>query len=134
MPQPPAPPPKREGPGVGALREHSNPQCESKLMDITERYMTQDGRQFLIRLSYNERIKDADPNTAFIRSLDVTDRETNAPVSVPASASKFSTYENFTNFGGYAAINYFGSRETAIEGLRAKILTRVEDYLERMDA
>ena len=65
-------------------------------MDITERYTTQDGRQFLIRLSYNERIKDADPNTAFIRSLDVTDRETNTPVTVPANASKFSTYENFT--------------------------------------
>lgn len=103
-------------------------------MDITERYTTQDGRQFLIRLSYNERIQDADPSTAFIRSLDVTNRETNAPVTVPANASKFSTYENFTNFGGYAAINYFGSRETAIEGLRTKVLTRVEDYLERMDS
>ena len=101
-------------------------------MDITERYTTQDGRQFLIRLSYNERIKDTDPSTAFIRSLDVTDRETNALVSVPANASKFSTYENFTNFGGYTAINDFGSRDTAIEGLRTKVLTRVEDDLERM--
>ena len=103
-------------------------------MDITERYTTQDGRQFLIRLSYNERIQDGDPSTAFLRSLDITDRETGGLVAVPASASKFSTYENFTDFGGYAAINYFGSRDTAIEGLRTKILTRVEDYLERMDA
>jgi hypothetical protein len=102
-------------------------------MDITERYTTQTGRQFLIRLSYNERIKDADPNTAFIRALEVTDAETKEPVMVPANASKFSTYENFTNFGGYTAINYFGSRDTAIEGLRTKVLTRVEDYLERMD-
>jgi hypothetical protein len=101
-------------------------------MDITERYTTQEGRQFLIRLSYNERIKDTDPNTAFIRTLDVTDTETKEPVPVPANASKFSTYENFTNFGGYTAINYFGSRDTAIEGLRTKVLTRVEDYLERM--
>jgi hypothetical protein len=101
-------------------------------MDITERYTTRAGRQFLIRLSYNERIKDADLSTAFIKTLDVTDAATGEPVVVPASASKFSTYENFTNFGGYTAINYFGVRETAIEGLRTKVLTRVEDYLERL--
>ena len=91
-------------------------------MDITERYTTRLGRQFLIRLSYNERIQ----------AIEVTDAETKEPVAVPASASKFSTYENFTNFGGYTAINYFGSRETAIEGLRTKVLTRIEDQLERL--
>ena len=101
-------------------------------MDITERYTTRGGRQFLIRLSYNERIQDADPSTAFIKTIDVSDVETKAPVAVPASASKFSTYENFTNFGGYTAINYFGARETAIEGLRTKVLTRIEDHLERL--
>ena len=101
-------------------------------MDITERYTTRGGRQYLIRLSYNERIQDTDPGTAFVRNLDVLDGETKEPVLVPANASKFSTYENFTNFGGYTAINYFGSRETAIEGLRTKVLTRVEDYLERL--
>ena len=101
-------------------------------MDITERYTTRVGRQFLIRLTYNERIKDADPGTAFVRNLEVLDAETKEAVDVPANASKFSTYENFTNFGGYTAINYFGARETAIEGLRTKVLTRVEDYLERL--
>ena len=101
-------------------------------MDITERYTTRIGRQFLIRLAYNERIKDTDPGTAFVRNLEVIDAETKDAVDVPANAAKFSTYENFTSFGGYTAINYFGSRETAIEGLRTKILTRVEDYLERL--
>ncbi len=101
-------------------------------MDITERYTTRVGRQFLIRLTYNERIKDADPGTAFVRNLEVLDAETREPVDVPANASKFSTYENFQSFGGYTAINYFGARETAIEGLRTKILTRIEDALERL--
>ena len=101
-------------------------------MDITERYTTRGGRQFLIRLSYTERIQDADPSTAFIKTIDVSDAETKEAVAVPASASKFSTYENFTNFGGYTAINYFGARETAIEGLRTKVLTRIEDHLERL--
>ena len=101
-------------------------------MEITERYTTRVGRQFLIRLSYNERIQDADPGTAFIKSVEVTDAETKESVAVPASASKFSTYENFASFGGYTAINYFGSRETAIEGLRTKVLTRIEDQLERL--
>ncbi len=101
-------------------------------MDITERYTTRVGRQFLIRLTYNERIQDTDPGTAFVRSLEVLDAETKEAMDVPANASKFSTYENFTSFGGYTAINYFGSRETAIEGLRTKVLTRVEDYLERL--
>jgi len=101
-------------------------------MDITERYTTRGGRQFSIRLSYNERIHDTDPGTAFIKAIDITDAETQESVSMPASASKFSTYENFTNFGGYTAINYFGARETAIEGLRTKVLTRIEDYLERL--
>lgn len=101
-------------------------------MDITQRYTTQAGRQFAIRLSYNERIADTDLSTAFIRMLEVKDAETGEAVAVPASASKFSTYENFTDFGGYTAINYFGVRETAIEGLRTKILTRVEDHLERL--
>jgi len=101
-------------------------------MDITERYTTRAGRQFLIRLTYNERILDTDPGTAFVRNLEVADAETKEAVNVPAIAAKFSTYENFTNFGGYTAINYFGVRETAVEGLRTKILTRVEDYLERL--
>ncbi len=101
-------------------------------MDITERYTTRVGRQFLIRLTYNERIRDTDPGTAFVRNLEVADAETKEAVAVPADAAKFSTYENFTNFGGYTAINYFGVRETAVEGLRTKVLTRVEDYLERL--
>ena len=101
-------------------------------MDITERYATRAGRQYLIRLSYNERILDTDPGTAFVRNLEVTNSETKETIAVPSDAAKFSTYENFTNFGGYTAINYFGVRETAIEGLRMKILTRVEDYLERL--
>ena len=101
-------------------------------MDITERYTTRVGRQFLIRLTYNERIRDTDPGTAFVRNLEVADAETKEAIAVPADAAKFSTYENFTNFGGYTAINYFGVRETAVEGLRTKVLTRVEDYLERL--
>lgn len=101
-------------------------------MDITERYTTRIGRQFLIRLTYNERIQDPDPGTAFVRNIEVLDAESRESVSVPSNASKFSTYENFTSFGGYTAINYFGARETAIEGLRTKVLTRIEDYLERL--
>ena len=101
-------------------------------MDITERYTTGAGRQFLIRLTYNERIKDSDTSTAFVRNLEVTDAETKEPIAVPSNTAKFSTYENFTSFGGYTAINYFGVRETAIEGLRTKILTRIEDSLERL--
>ena len=102
-------------------------------MDITERYSTHNGRNFLIRLSYNERIKDTDKSTAFVNCLDVLDTETNEPIQVPINTSKFSTYENFVTFGGYCAINYFGVRETAVEGLRTKVLTRIEDYLERLD-
>lgn len=101
-------------------------------MDITERYTTRGGRQFLIRLTYNERIRDSDPGTAFVQRVDVSDAETREPVSVPATTAKFSTYENFNTFGGYTAINYFGARETAIEGLRTKVLTRIEDALERL--
>ena len=101
-------------------------------MDITERYTTQSGKQYLIRLTYNERIHDSDPGTAFVKDVEVRDAETQAPVTVPSNASRFSTYENFQSFGGYKAINYFGIRETAIEGLRTKVLTRIEDALERL--
>ena len=101
-------------------------------MDITERYTTRANKQFLIRLSYNERIADTDPATAFVRDIEVLDAPTRQPVIVPANAARFSTYENYTDFGSYTAINYFGVRETAIEGLRTKVLTRIEDYLERL--
>ena len=101
-------------------------------MDITERYTTRAGRQYLIRLTYNERIAETDQATAFVRNIEVLDAETRQPVLVPANAAQFSTYEKFTNFGSYSAINYFGVRETAIEGLRTKVLTRTEDYLERL--
>ena len=101
-------------------------------MDITERYTTRAGKQYLIRLTYNERIADTDQATAFVRNLEVLDAETRQPILVPANAAQFSTYERFTGFGSYAAINYFGVRETAIEGLRTKVLTRVEDELERL--
>jgi hypothetical protein len=101
-------------------------------MDITQRYTTRAGRQFLIRLTYNERIKDTDPGTAFVRNVEVLDADTKEPVSVPAVTAKLSTYENFQSFGGYTAINYMGVRETAMEGLRTKILTRIEDSLERI--
>lgn len=101
-------------------------------MDITERYTTRSGREYLIRLTYNERIKETDPATAFVKNIEVLDAETREPVIAPASSAKFSTYENFTSFGSYATINYFGIRETAIEGLRTKVLTRIEDSLERV--
>jgi hypothetical protein len=101
-------------------------------MDITERYKTLAGKQYQIRLTYNERIKDDEPATAFVRNVEVTDSQTGEPVSLPPSTAKFSTYENFTSFGGYTAINYMGVREIAIEALRTKVLTRVEDHLERL--
>ena len=101
-------------------------------MDITERYTTRAGRQFLIRLSYNERIKDSDVATAFVHDIEVIATDTNDRVAVPVSTAKFSTYENFASFGGYTAVNYFGVREIAIEALRTKVLTRTEDYLESL--
>ncbi len=100
-------------------------------MDITERYSTRGGRQYLITLTYNERIRDSDPGTAFVKNVEILDADTRQPVPIPIDVSKFSTYENFTSFGGYTAINYFGVRESAIEGLRTKVLTRIEDALER---
>ena len=101
-------------------------------MDITERYTTRANKQFLIRLTYNERIGEADPATAFVHNIEVLEADTRRPVLVPAKSARFSTYENYTSFGSYTAINYLGSRETAIEGLRTKVLTRIEDYLERL--
>ncbi len=101
-------------------------------MDITQRYTTRGGRQYLIRLTYNERIRDADSGLAFVKNVDVLDAETREPVSLPSVTAQFSTYEQFQSFGGYAAINYMGVRDTAIEGLRQKVLTRIEDALERL--
>lgn len=101
-------------------------------MDITQRYTTRAGRQYLIRLTYNERIRDTDNGLAFVKNVDVLDTETRESVSVPSVTAQFSTYEQFQSFGGYAAINYMGVRDTAIEGLRQKVLTRIEDALERL--
>ena len=101
-------------------------------MDITQRYTTRAGRQFLIRLRYNEKIADTDSGAAFVQNVEVLDAGTKTPVTLPPNLSRFSTYERFNSFGGYAAINYFGDRATAVEGLRAKILTRLEDALERL--
>jgi hypothetical protein len=100
-------------------------------MDITEKYSTRMGKQFSIRLTYNERIKDTDPATEFVKNVEVVD-EAGKPVDLPVTSARFSTYEDFSDFGGYTAINYFGVRETAIESLRAKVLTRIEDSLERI--
>ena len=52
-------------------------------MDITERYTTRMGRQYMIRLTYNERIKDTDKGTAFIRNIEVLDADTKEPVHGP---------------------------------------------------
>jgi hypothetical protein len=101
-------------------------------MEITEKYTTRGGKQYLIRLTYNERIADTDPGTEFVRNVDVLDASTGQPAPLPPAASRFSTYESFQSFGGYADINYLGVRETAIEGLRMKVLTRIEDSLERL--
>ncbi len=101
-------------------------------MEITQRYTTQDNRRYLIRFSYNERILDTDQAAAFIQRLDVLDEGTQERIETPEKIARFSTYENFQSFGGYVAVNYLGVRQTAIEQLRTKILTRVEDYLERL--
>jgi hypothetical protein len=101
-------------------------------MDVTERYTTRAGRQYLIRLSYNDRIKDTDPGTSFVKNIEILDANSKSSIDVPTNTSKFSTYENFVTFGGYSAVNYFGVRETAIEALRTKVLTRIEDHLERL--
>lgn len=101
-------------------------------MDITERYTTRSGKQYAIRLTYNERIQDTDLATEFVKNVEVVDEATKEAISVPTTSAKFSTYEEYTNFGGYTTINYFGVRETAIESLRQKVLTRIEDHLERL--
>lgn len=100
-------------------------------MEITERYTTQSGKQFVVSLRYNERICDSDPAVSFVTELAVRDAASQEEMPVPTTAARFSTYENFSTFGSYCAINYQGVREAAIEGLRSKILTRVEDMLER---
>ncbi|MGO8673583.1 MAG: hypothetical protein ACLQVD_19765 [Capsulimonadaceae bacterium] len=101
-------------------------------MDITERYTTKAGRQYDIRLTYNERIAETDPATAFVTNVEVLDRATRQTVDLPTVSTRFSTYEQYASFGGYTAINYFGVRESAIESLRQKVLTRIEDHLERL--
>lgn len=101
-------------------------------MDITQRYTTRSNKQYLIRLTYNERIRSTDNGQAFVKNVDVLDAQTGEPVSVPSITAQFSTYEQFQSFGGYTAINYMGDRNTAIEGLRQKVLTRIEDALERL--
>jgi hypothetical protein len=100
-------------------------------VDFAECYTTRSGKTYTIRLSYNEKIRDRDPAGAFIRSITVTD-QARQPAPLPVTASRFSTFEDFTSFGAYNAINYQGVREVAIEGLRAKILTRIEDQLESL--
>jgi hypothetical protein len=83
-------------------------------------------------MSYNEKIGERDSADHFVTGLVVRDADTNAEVQVDAPMKRFSTFENFTTFGSYSAINYQGTRAAAIEGLRTKILTRVEDALEKM--
>ncbi len=102
-------------------------------MDITQRYQTQTGKSYLIKLTYNENIRERDDATAFVQNLNVTDAETKQSVSLPVTTARFSTFERFTSFGSYCAINYQGVRDAAIGGLRAKVLTRIEDLLERLD-
>lgn len=103
-------------------------------MDITKRYTTRADKQYLIRLTYNERMKDTDQATDFVKNIEVLDADTREPVTVPSLAATFSTYQDFQSFGGYAAIFYMGDHQTAIEGLRMKVLTRIEDSLERIGA
>jgi hypothetical protein len=98
-------------------------------VDYNGRYTTQSGKNYFIKFSYNEKIGERDGFDAFIKSLEVLDSD-KRPVTLPTNAAKFSTYENLTAFGSYASINYQGVREAAIEGLRTKILTRLEDHLE----
>jgi len=102
-------------------------------MDITERYQTRSGKSYLIKLTYNERIGERQTANEFVQSLDVIDAETKLEVPLPITAAKFSTYERFTSFGSYCAINYQGVRDAAICGLRTKVLTRVEDLLESIE-
>lgn len=100
-------------------------------MDITERYTTTTGKTYLIKLTYNEKIRDRDSAEDFVKNIEVVDADTKRPGPIPVTSARFSTFENFTNFGAYCAINYQGTRAAAIEGLRTKILTRIEDGLER---
>ena len=103
-------------------------------MDITERYTTTSGKTYLVKLTYNEKIRERDTADAFVQNIEVTDTDTMQPALLPVKSARFSTYENFTSFGSYSAINYQGTRAAAIEGLRTKILTRIEDALERLGA
>jgi hypothetical protein len=102
-------------------------------MDITERYQTRAGKSYIIKLTYNEGIRDNQTADEFVKSLDVIDAGTKLGVPLPVTTARFSTFENFTSFGSYCAINYQGVRDAAIGGLRTKILTRIEDLLERLD-
>ena len=101
-------------------------------MDITESYTTSSGKKYRIKLTYNEKINDAEAADGFVKNVEVLDEGTKAPIAAPVTTCRFSTFEHYTNFGAFCAINYQGVRTAAIEGLRAKVLTRIEDSLERM--
>jgi hypothetical protein len=103
-------------------------------LDITERYTTTSGKTYTIKLTCNENIGDRDGADAFVRNIEVFDAETGQPAPLPISSARFSTFEQFTSFGSYCAINYQGTRAAAIDGLRAKVLTRIEDSLEKLAA
>ncbi|MDR3709122.1 MAG: hypothetical protein P4L33_12545 [Capsulimonadaceae bacterium] len=98
-------------------------------MEYTLRYTTQSGKPYQIKMRYNERIRDRDGFDQFLLSADV-EGPGQCLVTLPSKTARFSTYEDFTSFGAYASINYLGVREAAIEGLRTKILTRIQDHLE----
>lgn len=100
-------------------------------MEFTERYTTRGGKSYLVKLSYNEKIRERDGADKFVQLVNVID-DRNQPVPLPITTAAFSTYEKFTTFGSYSSINYQGVREAAIEGLRAKIVTRIEDELESL--
>ena len=103
-------------------------------MVISERYTTSSGKTYQIKLTYNERIRERDSGEAFVQDVTIIDDDTRLPVAAPVTSSKLSTFEDFTSFGSYCAINYQGTRPAAIEGLRTKVLTRIEDALERIPA
>ena len=86
----------------------------------------------MIKLTYNEKIRDSEAATGFVQNIEVLEDDTKQPVAVPVTAARFSTFEQYTSFGSFCAINYQGVRTAAIEGLRAKVLTRIEDTLERL--
>lgn len=98
-------------------------------MNKTSRYITRDGRDYDVLVTWDDKFKDSD--IIFKMNFSATDRESKKPLSLPREIATYAIGDPQEPLGDRVKYYYEGNREALATDYLTSAYRRVTDWIER---